>query len=626
MYLLKVLLKGALPLLYCLATGGAFSLATRKSFLRSLAPAFLIQIILMLVCGMTFGSVSMGIYAEMIVALAVYAFFFVKKRVSFNIRDLGIFLFVYLFVWITNYSKCFFFWDEFSHWGIAVKETLRLDALFCTSDLNWGFNHYVPSLTLFEALWCRLMGGYSEPNVYRGAQMLIMSMILPVLDGDKNKRSPISDIIILSAFIGASVLFSLQGFHTACSDIVMGVMLYYSIWSVISNEDERFSFFCVIISLSCLALVKMTAIVFVPMVTVFYAFYRHKNLKRDILSASILTAVPVVLWKIFDIYMHQYVSKKSGGYQSYGHIGKDVIIDFVTHNGGIPWQNEAELNYWKAIFTKSVAGWLPYLPLIIIICAAMELLVRRNIDNASTKKKAGLISLWIPVAGIVYAEAMNFSYLTTFGEYGATTLSSFPRYMSTFLICALFLGISFFMFFSNSRRIKTGVIMTLLIYEICAGLFTDTQAHIRGNIDQFFPGGISMGEWIKEDSELPVKWLTDYVQTVVPEDSSVYVISRGNEDYMYMRYYLVPVQVDGSSPGPPAFEGDSSSEEMSSEKLVKKIQGHEYLYMHRIDDPFLNEYSDIFVNPGVLRSNAIYKIDWVNDRIELSEVAWRPVE
>ena len=51
-----------IPLVYCIIAGTAFSLVSKRKFVDSLAPAFFIQIILMLLTGMGLGRLSVGIW------------------------------------------------------------------------------------------------------------------------------------------------------------------------------------------------------------------------------------------------------------------------------------------------------------------------------------------------------------------------------------------------------------------------------------------------------------------------------------------------------------------------------------------------------------------------------------
>ena len=56
-----VLLKGILPFVYCILTGSALALILKRSFIESLAPAFCTQIIMMMITGIVFKSVNLGI-------------------------------------------------------------------------------------------------------------------------------------------------------------------------------------------------------------------------------------------------------------------------------------------------------------------------------------------------------------------------------------------------------------------------------------------------------------------------------------------------------------------------------------------------------------------------------------
>ena len=98
----------------------------------------------------------------------------VNRRIIENIKDIlcnpgfHLLLIFYFFCWFSNIGKVFLAWDEFSHWGMFLKESLRLDNLYAVSPLPFKHKDYVPAITLFEVIWVKLCRRYLEADVYRG--------------------------------------------------------------------------------------------------------------------------------------------------------------------------------------------------------------------------------------------------------------------------------------------------------------------------------------------------------------------------------------------------------------------------------------------------------------------------
>ena len=86
------------------------------------------------------------------------------------------------FFFLIKFSKRFWAWDEFSHWGVFLKETLRLDSLYCTSPLTIAHKDYVPAITLFETIWCKLSFRYNKADAYRAIQIFMFSLMMPMFD------------------------------------------------------------------------------------------------------------------------------------------------------------------------------------------------------------------------------------------------------------------------------------------------------------------------------------------------------------------------------------------------------------------------------------------------------------
>ena len=196
-----ILISALVPLLYVCFINGAYAIFFRKRYAESLAPVFFVSIILMLFSGMLLGSITLGILISVILALAVYVTEIISAKAigplfekvkSFSSEGLLV-IAVYLFIYVINYGKHYHSPDEFTHWGVFLRETFRLDALYVTSPIGIVHKDYVPAITLFEALWCKLSFRLTEANAYRGIQMLQVSMLLPLISNrcskdDSNKK------------------------------------------------------------------------------------------------------------------------------------------------------------------------------------------------------------------------------------------------------------------------------------------------------------------------------------------------------------------------------------------------------------------------------------------------------
>ena len=186
---------------YCLLAGGAYASVTRRRFEESLAPAFFLQILLMLLTGMLFGSITAGILIGVTGSCAGWIIA-CRRRGQQKVWELitgslgitsetgggFIFILLFLFVYVINTGKYFNRWDEFSHWGIFIKECLRTDRLYCASPYHINHQDYVPAVTLFETFFSRLAFRYREADAFRAIQLLQLAVFLPLATHRTDER------------------------------------------------------------------------------------------------------------------------------------------------------------------------------------------------------------------------------------------------------------------------------------------------------------------------------------------------------------------------------------------------------------------------------------------------------
>ncbi|MBQ9334750.1 MAG: hypothetical protein IJS12_10500 [Lachnospiraceae bacterium] len=624
--MISVLLRLVIPLIYCLVMGGGFSYIARKRFSVSLAPAFMLHALFTTVIAIITESVNAGIITGIAAMIAAVIITVILRRragadISYEIRldEILFFLIIYLLIWALNYDKCFRNPDEFSHWGWFVREIIRTDKLYCASDLPIVHKDYVPAVSVFEAIWCRLSFQYSEPNAYRGIQMLAASMMIPIcLSPNTGKKVKPAEIVgIICRFIivfGIPILYVSDFYHTLYQDLLLGIIVAYCIYTVLSESPNYGILF---IALCMLALSKMTALAFIPMIVIFYGVYTCCNNQtgklRVILRCLVMTGIPIVPWIIYNSYMRRYLPYI--GAQSYDSISLTDIVGVITHNGIIPYQTDVEQTYFTYLGTYGVVDKAPYIVLLTILMAVLYIW-SWFVDDHSTKFTIRLTTLWIFLAGIAYVIMMYVLYLTQFSEYEARQLASYGRYMSTYLLAATMIGASLFTLYTPLEKLSPALSLTavLSLTISIAGL---------GSLDQIMPGfvefgGIASADKTKFGSEI------DFIIDNIDAGSSIYILNRGlmGDNTATLSYYLTPdydICNSYASPGSPAYEGEIYSQPTTVQELFDRLSSYDYLLIAYVDDIFMQEYSDIFTGESPLEKG-IYRIKSDGQHINLTRV------
>ncbi|WP_207647723.1 hypothetical protein [Butyrivibrio hungatei] len=584
-----------------------------------MAPAFCIQMLLMLFTGMVINSVSLGIVIGIVLAISSYAFFMFKNR-SWSILhskmkdcypEFVLAVIVYLLIYTINMGKHYHSVDEFMHWGNFLRETYRLDALYVTSPAPFYHKDYVPAITLFEALWCKLSLRLSEANAYRGIQMLQVSMLLPMITRTVRREEHIKPIsVAVKTFITLTIPLFFSGllfYHTIYQDYIYGVLVFYCMWIVITGERTIYTLFEATLAMTILILSKMTALAFLPMIVIFYAVYmifyqesvRVSHTVSKVIGASaVLTFIPLATWKMYNVYAQTFLGKSSGG-QSYGAHGISSLLIVLAHDGTIAWQNDVEKSYLSALISRGLVSRIPYVQLILLIVALL-LLYSYMGEKRDYIRKIRISALWIFLAGLAYGFLMYYLYMTGFSEYEARELASYDRYMGTFAISAVFLAVAIVFYFSKEKTIVIPAIGIVFLQN--AFFFLD--------YDQIIPGILSGDKALYLNE-------ANHICNIVPEDKTVAVVIRGEnviaEDAV--NYYGYPREMGFAYPGKATSEEDTLSREYSCEELTKWIISYDYVYFMNIDNAFIGEYSGIFANPEDVVRGEIYKVSYDGGKI-----------
>lgn len=342
-----IILKILLPIGFSLYIGGAYAAAFKKRFGESLMMAYSLQILLLLLSGMVFHNLLVGIGLEGALALLgwgyavrsngnriVSTFRNVFRISSDNLAVPG-FVVLALAVFAINYGKVYAEWDEFSHWGRFLEECCRLNQLYVMSPAGMAHKDYVPAVTLFEYLWCKLSLAYSEANAYRGIQMLLVAIALHLAEranfSENRAKKLLQYVFTVFVFMGIPVFFASWPFyHSIYEDAIFGILMFYASWVAMDGHNYgKYHSWIVLVSLSVLILSKMTAVPFVFMIWLLYLAAENCNgrkCKEHCLEQLLTFMIPAALWIVYNLFARQYVHV--GGTQSYSGFTPALIWGF----------------------------------------------------------------------------------------------------------------------------------------------------------------------------------------------------------------------------------------------------------------------------------------------------------
>ncbi len=626
-----MLIRLVFPYVYSVLMGVSWSRFFKKKFLNSLAPAFMFHIIIVLLCGMTFGSLSVGVYLGIALAflLLLYSFFSNKRQDhATGFKELlqqlwgeGLLIYsvFFIFCFFTNYQKRFLSWDEFSHWGMFIKENLRLDSLYCKSPVQFVHKDYVPAITLFETVWCKLCGRFSEADAYRGIQVFMFALLMPVFEPfweervskEKNRMpgylfrfSPMLIVLLIPLIFNTDNGFMF--YHSVYCDVVVGILFFYCAF-VVYREDLSSKYTCLILTLgnTVLVLTKMSAVALLPMIMVLfltqYVVYKDRgNLVRKVLMLLPTGAVPVLFWIWYNRFVDKYVPN-IGSTQSYDGMRLSAIADVFADpsKSSIPYIGKIRDHYIDALLHRDILIHGSYI-VVIIFCFIAFMIMANTVKEDRDKYRLLIAGTWSLVMGTAYAFLMYFLYATAFCEQEAVYLASYERYMNSFVISIVFFVISAYFDSGIWREHKKDYYVLLLVFSMSLSFM-----HIDA-FDQLLPGNLTKDE--EKISEYTVNASTILNNT--PEDSIVFLVKRGDDgDYLWhMCYYCSPRTFWGGSIGPAVSESDTWSADYTVEEFTDSVRQSDYICFCEIDDAFMDKYSEVFADPSLISDGKLYRI------------------
>ncbi|MBE5912900.1 MAG: hypothetical protein E7274_02435 [Pseudobutyrivibrio ruminis] len=625
-----------LPLLYSIVIGVCWSEFFKRKFLDSLAPAFIFHTLLVIVCGLIFENLLVGLFLGLIVAVSIIGYLLIKNIHEINkitvaihvekwiSEGLLVFIAFYILCFILNFGKRYVEWDEFSHWGMFLKESMRLDKLYCTSNLTFAHKDYVPALTIFEYIYCKVAGGLTEPESYRAVQIFGFALIMPmfnmVMENLKVKKSFANIIITVMAVLVPLLLPFIfnQGagfkfYHTVYCDYTLGLFLAYLCFEAYKTyNDFSYQSFILTIGFMGFILSKMTSIALYPMVLVLLIATRvstHKFEKRDIVKYAVMMGLPLIIWLWFNQYVKGYVDINNSA-QSYGNMNISMLKDVFgfSSESSISYIGELRYKYFMALFTQNILVNGSYLCVLMLIVIAVLGIWYYSVDEEK-KKKVLISSLWIALFGLIYAIFMYFLYAVCFSQYEATSLASYERYMNSFMLAAIMFVVYLYYdsnLWKSNKRLFQKLFMVLVVYIFIFNIET---------IYQVLPGIVT------GDSNVNQEYISNanIIVSNTAENSRIFAMKRGDNGFVKFveTYYCGGRQVDGYSVGTPLNDGDIWTQDITSEEFVDVISDYDYIYFYAIDEDFLNRYSDAFVNPELIMNSVAYKVRVDNGKINL---------
>ena len=625
-----------LPLLFCIFSTGTLVFFTKRRFEEVLPLSLMLSALIVYLFGF-FDQMAIGFYACIILAtlfpLIITFSFFKKNKISEVFKRIFtpgflVFILIYGFLYFLNIEREFTVWDEISHWGPMVKETLRLDRFYSVSQsASYIHRDYPPIICIFQTIWCKLSGGYKEAYLYISLQLLSLSLFLPALSHfqwRKHNNIFIKLILIFIVIISTNLIVGMAeaSFYTSIYlDCILGLMLAYSI-SLIFYEKKitNFGIFRLSIALSFLLLTKQMALVFFLLVIgiflINHIIINHNNLlvflkkrptkKVIIKSILIFSALTIIPYSFVYIWNNHIESLNIVGQFKLSSIRLSNLIGIIMGTSGKALQHTTFINYISAILTTplilrpiALAYWQ-----LMLATPVLFYVISKYGKNYFTKYQISGLNLCLIVGAVGYSIALLLLYIFAFDDYEGPNLASFYRYENTYWFAVCALATMLFISVEGKRtESKTKSITVLLATCVIIFLITLAPASITNFVPAMFNSNSitenykTSANFIKENTEI-----SDRIFVVSQHDN-------GLVGHVY-RYLLMPqyFNFDYYSLGKKYVGIDVWTKNITLIDWKKELSNFDYLYLHNIDDQFVKKYKKAFKLNAKITDGQLYEI------------------
>ncbi len=578
------------------------------------------NILVTYVVGMMAPSLIWGAYVNLLLYVAAFVllvYFLIKQRqrVIDALKSPGLFVWAVLFayIFVINLGRLYTSWDEFSHWGLVVKNMYLFDGFSNHEYSTVVFGEYPPALALWQYFVTKLCGTYSESAVYMAAGWFVAALCTPIVSRFSGKK------VIAALFSAVILIFMPLIFYPSYLvllyvDPFLGILLgYILVFDFIS--EKRDVFYCINMfgAISVLCLVKTTGafLALVAIGIILISDLIRKKRKGNVGIWCVLFSAVLFGKYSWDFYL------QLTGFQAAWNTNSVSVQGIMNLlNGGMQkYQRDSVLHFVEALSSYKLGGYVcsMYLPTWIALFVIL-FLVMIHLEK-SAEKKMHIKCLMAGLLGgfAVFLVSLQVLYLFTYSPAEAVSLASYDRYVGTFLVAIAYVIITMFVVeFANRGKGSVAVAVgacVLLFFMPLSYIFDVTiLSPIQCNKSIAY-----RQEYLQiEEYRDVLDYKTDKVMYISQEDNGI--------DKQILSYMIAPVQSDGSvwSFGGPYEEIDNWSKTMTPEELIAHIEerGCTHVYVFGMNDYFIETFAELFGGQPV-QEKCMYRYLVEEDRLEL---------
>lgn len=617
-------------LIYLLLLNSAYfyAVAFKKTIAETLLPSFIIKILFLYISGL-FGSFILGfwiIVVKNIIYLIYNAYQTFKNKANIKkIISIGNIIFTLAFVyfiWITH-NRMISIWDEFTHWGLVVKNMFYLDNLAIGGNSSVVATHYLSGTSIFQYFLLKIYGTFNEGLMYFGQDLLLISIILPIFK-DYELKSLKSINVYLLIFV--SIFLPALCYWNLYTSIYVDCMLGFAFASLIYNyytvEDGLFKKILMCLNFMFVIFVKdfgiALALLGFAIILIDQLFIRNKfqfkiksiwnSIKYPLLYFAVALIIKIT-WSTYVGCQIESAARDTGLLET--------VLNLLNYYRSDGWQGTVIVNFIKELFAGNIIYFftrISYIGVIVLFIFISYFIYKKDkLENEETKKSYKWLTFALVGGAACYAFALLCCYIGIFGEYEALRLASFNRYLGSYVVALLL--ISSFLLFRKYQKKET-LQPILLIYFLILVLSMEPQSLYILTITN---SGTKTATISQREAYLESEKL---IRKNVKTGERVYTVITNSDGFEYwtLRYTISPILTNINqlywSLGEPYSETDVWTKNYEVEEWKQiLLDNYDYVYLFRVEEKFEKKYGKLF--DSKLEDNQLYKVDKKKEKLVL---------
>lgn len=526
--------------------------------------------------------------------------------------------------------------DDLNHWETCVRDMWYSDSFPFHRGSFVTFSRYTPGMAIIEYLFVYLYGSFREGIIMVACHMtgfvFLSALFTHIRWKHFHKVVPITMMILALPLIVFQYHYGIL--HV---DAYLGIVGGYMLICYFTDECDRFNLLRIMLASLFISMIKETGIAIAGIVYLIIAVdVMHKNrfLIRKYIISGLSSMSAIVIWQIYmaakgvenglTLFINMVSSRL--GMIMIAHASDNQNLITQSANGVLVTEKISLFEIVKATivfyFKDKSFCQRTYFEIILFLllpCAAFAITGCFKRINVPIKS----IVIYLFAGTVLYTVFMDICYWALFNE--GTPIPAARRYFGSFLLLTIItvIGISLIRY---NERISNGKQQLLVwIAGIMLIMCIPSSNPYYANEDNF-PDYFRTWE---KDQELG-----EVFRSFADKDDKCFFISYKDSSiapkYNYLTFYnaIAPVRAQGiNSPWKPVTEyhecyntfAEIINQKDFAQELLKG--GYKYVYLHDVDDYFIEKYGTLFRDKNEITNGGIYMIETKGENIILEKIA-----